>query len=94
MTSATSFKDRILRACKVFMEEDPSRYKQNRDKAFYANFDKYMENSNVTDSLLRRGCKDDLRSQWTQRKNTEPRKFHKLLQNNEAQRISVNKLID
>jgi len=47
------------------MEEDESRFKQDRNDAFFGKFDQFMKNSSTIDNLLRRGCSDDLRSQWT-----------------------------
>ena len=90
-----SLNERILHSCHAFLEEDESRCREERNPQFFEKFRRYMRESAALDNILRRGCQDDLRSQWTANENTKERELHSLLKDNDdIQRISVDKLID
>ena len=82
MTSK-DLQERILRTCYEFMNADSKRHEQVKDAKFFTEFKTFVK-QNSFENLLRRGCGEDLKRQWSQGGDaTETRELHKILQGDE-----------
>ena len=60
MTSK-GLQERILQTCRDFLESEVNLYKEERNEAFYKKFKEFIKKGKTFDSLMRRGCSEDLK---------------------------------